>query len=113
MFLRKRGLPRAYSFPTPMGQPPPHVTRRGGRRHPDTQPTPASRSGPSSGRRQRWRMRPRTNSELALYVPSHFAEQRPEVLHPFMRAHPFALLVTLGAEGPEADSVPFILDVSQ
>ena len=30
-----------------------------------------------------------------MYNPAHFREERPEVLHDFIRAHPLATLVTL------------------
>lgn len=47
-----------------------------------------------------------------MYLPKHFAEHRPERLHPFMHAHPLALLITQGADGaPVADWLPFELQV--
>ena len=46
-----------------------------------------------------------------MYLPSHFAETRPEVLHALVRAQPLAVLVTHGAEGLEANHVPLLLDV--
>jgi transcriptional regulator len=46
-----------------------------------------------------------------MYLPAHFEEQRPEVLHTLLRAHPLGLLVTLnGAATLQANSVPFVLD---
>lgn len=45
-----------------------------------------------------------------MYLPAHFEEKRPEVLHEFLRAHPLGLLVTLGDAGLQANSVPFVLD---
>lgn len=45
-----------------------------------------------------------------MYLPSHFEEQRPDVLQALVRAHPLGLLVTTSAQGVQADSVPFILD---
>ena len=48
-----------------------------------------------------------------MYLPAHFAESRPAVLHDFIGAHPFGLLVTQGPAGDiEANSVPFLLDVA-
>ena len=49
-----------------------------------------------------------------MYLPSHFAEQRPEVLHQLIHDHPLGLLITLGgsadAGGLQANPVPFFLD---
>lgn len=47
-----------------------------------------------------------------MYVPSHFSETRPEVLHDLIRACPLATLVTVGAEGLEANHIPLQLAVS-
>ncbi len=44
-----------------------------------------------------------------MYIPPIFREERPEVLHALMRAHPLASLVTHGANGLTANLVPFIL----
>ncbi|HUK03018.1 MAG TPA: FMN-binding negative transcriptional regulator [Steroidobacteraceae bacterium] len=41
-----------------------------------------------------------------MYVPALFAENRPEVLHALMRAHPFATLVVMSAQGLEANHIP-------
>jgi transcriptional regulator len=46
-----------------------------------------------------------------MYVPRHFEESRPEILHALLREHPFATLVTWNGEGVEADHVPMELDV--
>ncbi len=45
-----------------------------------------------------------------MYVPAHFAESRIEVLHQFIREHPLAVLVTFGANGLNANHIPFELD---
>ena len=45
-----------------------------------------------------------------MYLPSHFEETRPEVMHELVRAHPLGLLVTLGPTGLQANPVPFMLD---
>ena len=46
-----------------------------------------------------------------MYLPAHFEEKRPEVLHTLLRAHPLGLLVTLNPAGElQANSVPFVLD---
>ncbi len=46
-----------------------------------------------------------------MYLPRHFEEKRPEVLHTLLRTHPLGLLVTLNVAGElQANSVPFVLD---
>ena len=45
-----------------------------------------------------------------MYQPPHHREDRLEVQHALIRAHPFGLLVTLGADGLVANSIPFILE---
>ena len=45
-----------------------------------------------------------------MYVPSHFAEARTEVLHDLIRAHPFGVLVVLAPSGLEANHLPFEID---
>jgi transcriptional regulator len=45
-----------------------------------------------------------------MYLPSHFEETRPEVLHALLRSHPLGLLITQGASGLAANSIPFIID---
>jgi transcriptional regulator len=45
-----------------------------------------------------------------MYLPAHFEESRPDVLHEAMRRHPLGLLVTTRPDGPAADPVPFLLD---
>jgi transcriptional regulator len=44
-----------------------------------------------------------------MYRPPVFREDRPEVLHDAIRAHPLAMLVTHGEEGLVANLVPFTL----
>jgi transcriptional regulator len=44
-----------------------------------------------------------------MYVPQHFKEERVPVLHGLMRRHPFAMLVTLGADGLAANHLPMEL----
>ena len=44
-----------------------------------------------------------------MYLPAHFAEDRPEVLHGLIRKHPLATLVWLGADGLQADHIPLEL----
>jgi len=41
-----------------------------------------------------------------MYVPAHFEETRIDVMHGLMRAHPFAALVTLTADGLAANHIP-------
>lgn len=45
-----------------------------------------------------------------MYLPAHFEETRPEVLHELVRTHPLGLLVTSGPAGLQANPVPFMLD---
>jgi transcriptional regulator len=45
-----------------------------------------------------------------MYLPTHFEEKRPEVLHELLRAHPLGLLVTHGDAGLQANPIPFVLD---
>jgi transcriptional regulator len=45
-----------------------------------------------------------------MYVPSHFAETRTEVLQQLIREHAQAVLVTLGSGGLSANHIPFELD---
>ena len=48
-----------------------------------------------------------------MYLPAHFEDKRPEVLHTMLRTHPLGLLVTLSAAGElQANSVPFVLDAN-
>ncbi|MEO7727978.1 MAG: FMN-binding negative transcriptional regulator [Burkholderiales bacterium] len=45
-----------------------------------------------------------------MYLPSHFAETRTEVLHDLIRAHPLAALVTLDSNGLNANHMPFEIE---
>lgn len=45
-----------------------------------------------------------------MYVPSQFEESRIDVLHALMREHALGTLVTLGADGLNANHIPFELD---
>jgi len=45
-----------------------------------------------------------------MYQPPHFREDRPDIRHGLIRAHPLGLLVTAGKAGPVADPIPLILD---
>ncbi|WP_322051962.1 FMN-binding negative transcriptional regulator [Paraburkholderia bannensis] len=44
-----------------------------------------------------------------MYVPAHFDESRPDVLHALIAQHPFGTLVTHGASGLDANHIPFEL----
>jgi transcriptional regulator len=44
-----------------------------------------------------------------MYLPPDFAEPRTEVLHELIRQHPLGTLVTHGAEGLDANHIPFEL----
>ena len=43
-----------------------------------------------------------------MYLPSHFAEKRPEVLQALMRAHPLATIVAMTADGLVANHIPLM-----
>ncbi|SNS90486.1 negative transcriptional regulator, PaiB family [Noviherbaspirillum humi] len=45
-----------------------------------------------------------------MYVPAHFDESRPEVLHDLIKQHPFGMLVTHTSGGLDANHLPFELD---
>ena len=45
-----------------------------------------------------------------MYLPTHFEETRPEVLHELLRTHPLGLLITHGDSGLQANAIPFVLD---
>ena len=45
-----------------------------------------------------------------MYVPSHFAESRVDVLHQLIREHPLAVMVTAVANELNANHIPFELD---
>lgn len=45
-----------------------------------------------------------------MYLPSHFREDRIDVLRALVSTHPLGTLVTLGADGLNANHVPFLFD---
>ncbi|MEO8125663.1 MAG: FMN-binding negative transcriptional regulator [Bryobacteraceae bacterium] len=45
-----------------------------------------------------------------MYVPSHFDENRIDVLHDLIRGHSLAALITLGQDGFIANHIPLIVD---
>jgi transcriptional regulator len=45
-----------------------------------------------------------------MYLPEHFKEDRPEILRELIDKHPLGALVTLGAEGLEANHIPCLYD---
>lgn len=46
----------------------------------------------------------------AMYIPPHFAQNRPEELHRIIRSHPLGMLVTLNGGTLDADHIPFEFD---
>jgi transcriptional regulator len=49
-----------------------------------------------------------------MYLPQHFEESRPAVLHSLLQSHPLGLLITLDADGaPVANPIPFMLDAGR
>jgi transcriptional regulator len=47
-----------------------------------------------------------------MYQPPHFREERLEVQHRLIEAHPLGMLVTSGGTGLVANPLPFVLDAS-
>jgi len=47
-----------------------------------------------------------------MYQPPHFREDRLEVQHTLVRAHPLGLLITAGPDGLQANHVPFLIDAA-
>ena len=47
-----------------------------------------------------------------MYQPPHDREERLDVQHALIRAHPLGALITFGAGGLSANLIPFILDVA-
>jgi transcriptional regulator len=45
-----------------------------------------------------------------MYQPPHHREDRLDVQHALIRAHPFGTLITIGSKGLVANSIPFILE---
>jgi transcriptional regulator len=45
-----------------------------------------------------------------MYIPPHFAVTDPALLHRMITEHPLGVLVTHGADGPDADHIPFEFD---
>ena len=45
-----------------------------------------------------------------MYQPPHFREDRLDVQHALIRAHPFGALVTIGPDGLAANHMPFVVD---
>jgi transcriptional regulator len=47
-----------------------------------------------------------------MYQPTHFREDRLDVQHALVRAHPLGLLISTGADGIVANPIPFVIDTS-
>lgn len=45
-----------------------------------------------------------------MYVPAHFDEPQKEEIHELIKQHPFAMLLTHGASGLDANHIPFELN---
>jgi len=49
-----------------------------------------------------------------MYLPTHFAETRPEVLHAALRDHPLGLLITQdAAHAVDVNPIPFLFDATR
>jgi transcriptional regulator len=44
-----------------------------------------------------------------MYQPPHFREERRNVQHQLIEAHPLGLLISVSTEGPVANAIPFLL----
>jgi transcriptional regulator len=47
-----------------------------------------------------------------MYQPTHFREDRLDVQHALVRAHPLGLLISTGADGLVANLIPFVIDAT-
>jgi transcriptional regulator len=56
--------------------------------------------------------RPSVGIASQMYRPPAFREDRPEVLHGLIRQYPLGALITQGAEGLEANHIPWWLEVA-
>ncbi|MFI4929443.1 MAG: FMN-binding negative transcriptional regulator [Burkholderiales bacterium] len=48
-----------------------------------------------------------------MYLPAHFEETRPEVLHALLRDHPLATWVVQSGDGLLVNHIPFLLDATR
>jgi transcriptional regulator len=48
-----------------------------------------------------------------MYMPAHFEESRPDVLHRLIREHPLATWIVGRSEGLEVNHVPFMIDAAR
>jgi transcriptional regulator len=48
-----------------------------------------------------------------MYIPAHFAINKPQDIYTIIREHPLGALVTMGPDGFDANHIPFELDVAQ
>jgi transcriptional regulator len=48
-----------------------------------------------------------------MYMPAHFEETRPEVLHALLRDHPLATWVVQSGDGLLVNHIPFLLDATR
>jgi len=48
-----------------------------------------------------------------MYLPAHFEETRPEVLHALLRSHPLATWVVQADGGLQVNHIPFMLDADR
>ncbi|MFM9039333.1 MAG: FMN-binding negative transcriptional regulator [Betaproteobacteria bacterium] len=48
-----------------------------------------------------------------MYIPAHFAMERPSQMRAIIEQHPLGALVTLGGDGLDANHIPFELDPTQ
>lgn len=48
-----------------------------------------------------------------MYLPTHFADSRPEEMHRIIREHPLGMLITSTVAGLDANHLPFLLDAGR
>lgn len=48
-----------------------------------------------------------------MYIPAHFAIERPDQMHAIIEQHPLGALVTSGTDGLDANHIPFEFDPNQ
>jgi transcriptional regulator len=56
---------------------------------------------------------PVNSKDKLMYIPAHFAMERPSQMRAIIEQHPLGALVTLGGDGLDANHIPFELDPTQ
>jgi transcriptional regulator len=53
------------------------------------------------------------HQSYAMYIPTHFKEDRTEVLHQLIANHPLGTLITMTADGLNANHIPLMVDAGR